>query len=245
MLQHPRKGCAASEGLSHPNAAPAGMQNSCLPGCATFAHPVSPGMFWVSQGRGKKGWNPWHFWFWFLVGKPGDSGAVLPYLSGVLRSFANKQAYKVRFIALGFLLGNWSPFNVGHALWTLCQWSWPEGCVYMCVCGVYIWCSCCKQLLVVAQFNRNTSSNWNGKSEKWSYNTFLLFIMQQVAFKSFAWEFWRADVCAHAHMTLHWSHQFFLLILIVLMEKKVTWLYTLQFGFLSENSCEKNISKAY
>lgn len=38
-----------------------------------------------------------------------DSNAW-PYLSGILRGF--KQAYKVRFIAFDFLIGNWSPFNL-------------------------------------------------------------------------------------------------------------------------------------
>lgn len=62
--------------------------------------------------------------FGSLLGNFGSLGQltpVLPYLSGVLRSFANKQAYKVRFIAFDFLVGNWSPFNVCHVLWTLCQ----------------------------------------------------------------------------------------------------------------------------
>lgn len=86
-----------------------------------------------------------------------DSSAW-PYLSGILRSFSNKQAYKVRFIAFDFLIGNWSPFNLCRVRWTLCQLSWLEECVYVYACG-YVLCFCLKRLLVVVQFNRNRSSN--------------------------------------------------------------------------------------
>lgn len=134
----PLRGSPLPLSPAHPHPATAGMQNSCLPGCAkgTSVHSVSWGMFWGSQGV--KLLAPVGLVFLGISGTLGQLSAVLPYLSGVLRSFANKQAYKVRFIALDFLLGNWSPFNVGPALWTLCQWLTWAGCVYMHVCGLHL-----------------------------------------------------------------------------------------------------------
>lgn len=155
MLQHLRKGCAAFGGLfsplwalltqTQPLLLPAFWQGCRIPPCqdvpqSSLSLEACFGFHKGEAGKAKGvkllpsvGWE-------ILI----RLTAVLPYLSGALRRFANKQAYKVRFIALDFLLGNWSPFNLCHALWTLCQWSWPEGCVYihiyifLYVCGLHL-----------------------------------------------------------------------------------------------------------
>lgn len=101
-------------------------------GLSIKTHPTSFVSCWICPYCNNPSPNIHKIKSQFLLGNFGTLGqlsAVLPYLSGVLRSFANKQAYKVRFIAFDFLLGNWSPFNLGHALRTLCQRGWPEGCV--------------------------------------------------------------------------------------------------------------------
>lgn len=71
----------------------------------------------AGTGReGKRGETHRVSGFGSLLGNFKKSGAAdsnaWPYLSGILRSFSNKQAYKVRFIAFDFLIGNWSPFNL-------------------------------------------------------------------------------------------------------------------------------------
>lgn len=117
-----------------------GMQNSSLPGCAkgTFVHSISWGLFWVLQTR-QKGMKLLTFkWFWFLIGKLWDSGTSWVQSCPTSEALLINKLIKVRFMALDFLLGNWSPFNLCHVLWTLCQGSWPEGCVNMDVCGLHL-----------------------------------------------------------------------------------------------------------
>lgn len=52
------------------------------------------------------------FPYWETVKVWAAECSTWPYLRGVLSSFSNKQAYKVRFIASDFLIRNWSPFNL-------------------------------------------------------------------------------------------------------------------------------------